>query len=170
MKLETDIEGAGSLEELFELVKEVVFDFSGYERANVRLRVRNLGQSENEFLGAYYSYFSNKITLNSSPMLSLARYSKKLLNYYVFHILLHEYIHALGVVDETRTRMLTYAISTHYFGEDHIVTQMAENLGDYFPILSQSEEQTFQEEDSFEDHRQEYIDLINEILGEMFRL
>ena len=58
---------------------------------------------------------------------------EKIINYYVFHILLHEYIHALGVYDEQRTRKIAHIISDHYFGQNHTLTQLAKDVGKFFP-------------------------------------
>ncbi len=41
-------------------------------------------------------------------------------------MLVHEYLHALGYVSEAEVRSLVYKISKECFGEDHIVTKLAE--------------------------------------------
>ena len=47
------------------------------------------------------------------------------INSYVYSILLHEYLHALGYVEEAEVRRLVHAISLEIFGPDHPATQIA---------------------------------------------
>jgi hypothetical protein len=54
------------------------------------------------------------------------RKSKRLVNAFVYSLLVHEYLHALGHVSEAEVRSLVYKISKECFGEDHIVTKLAE--------------------------------------------
>ena len=49
--------------------------------------------------------------------------------------MLHEYIHALGYLDEEITRHKTYEISKKNFGENHIITKLALNIRQFFPNL-----------------------------------
>jgi hypothetical protein len=44
---------------------------------------------------------------------------------YLFHLLLHEYIHSIGVTDERKTRELTRSISVGIFGKTHPVSKIA---------------------------------------------
>jgi hypothetical protein len=53
----------------------------------------------------------------------------------LFHVLLHEYIHSLGFLDEQITRQKTYEISKENFGEKHAVTQLSTNIKQFFPNL-----------------------------------
>jgi len=52
--------------------------------------------------------------------------SKRLINSFVYVLLLHEYLHALGRPREAQVRPLVYKISRESFGQDHITTQLAE--------------------------------------------
>jgi hypothetical protein len=47
----------------------------------------------------------------------------------VFSILLHEYIHSLGYLNENETRQLVFSVSRVIFGPDNIVTglKLAQN-------------------------------------------
>ena len=47
------------------------------------------------------------------------------MNAFVYSILTHEYLHALGHVSEAKVRSLVYDISKQCFGEDHIATKLA---------------------------------------------
>ena len=48
------------------------------------------------------------------------------MNAFIYSLLVHEYLHALGHVPEAEVRSLVYRISRECFGEDHIVTRLAE--------------------------------------------
>jgi hypothetical protein len=46
-------------------------------------------------------------------------------NAFVYSILLHEYLHAIGYLREAEVRPLVLKISRACFGSDHVVTQLA---------------------------------------------
>jgi hypothetical protein len=79
-------------------------------------------------LGAYHQLGTNNIVLNRSlvNIVEAVTKSKKLVNAFVYSILTHEYLHALGHVSEAEVRSLVYDVSRECFGEDHIVTTLAE--------------------------------------------
>ena len=56
---------------------------------------------------------------------------------YTYHILLHEYIHSLGILNEQQCRIITLKISERIFKEkDHPAIILAKNgIGTYFPDL-----------------------------------
>lgn len=47
------------------------------------------------------------------------------INSYVYSLLLQEYLHALGYVDEKMVRKLVHQVSLETFGEDHPATRIA---------------------------------------------
>ena len=49
-------------------------------------------------------------------------------NSFIFTLLLHEYLHSLGYLDEGEVENLGYRISSDVFGGDHPTAQMATNL------------------------------------------
>jgi hypothetical protein len=80
----------------------------------------------------------------------------------VYSILLHEYLHSLGFLDEREVRELTYRVTRETFGDDHITTGMA-TLGPwaYFGRLPYQRSATYQRETEvireFEEPDQKYI-------------
>jgi hypothetical protein len=54
----------------------------------------------------------------------------------MFHVLLHEYLHTIGLVGEGETRQKVLDISRPLFGEEHPVTQMASDIARFFPFIS----------------------------------
>jgi len=120
----------------FEEVKETVRKHEGRSRAGLMLGLQEIGSSLNGFIGAYYPVSSNIIVMNKTPLRRIIETNPKLLVPYGFHILLHEYIHSLGYLDEEVTRIKTYEISKKQFGEKHIITQLSKNIEQFFPNLT----------------------------------
>ena len=79
-------------------------------------------------VGAYHPLGTNNIVLNRAlvQIVEATATSKKLLNAFVYTLLLHEYLHALGYVREVDVRPLVYRVSQACFSEEHIATRLAE--------------------------------------------
>jgi len=130
-----ELDSAKDLTEIFELVKTVVRRSTGRERAGLMLGLANLGGGVDGFVGAFYPVATNIIVLNSLPLRRIEETDPALYKPYVFHILIHEYLHTLGIIDEQATRARVYEISSAAFGEDHPVTQLATDLSRFMPKL-----------------------------------
>lgn len=120
---------------IFELVKLAVIKTRKKRRAGLMLGIGDLGNHPKGFLGAFYPVATNIIVMNRIPMDRIKETDPKLYKPYVFHVLLHEYIHALGDVDEFSTRTTTYEITKELFGPDHLATKIAEDYTQFFPSL-----------------------------------
>ncbi len=121
--------------ETFELVKDAVRRNEGRSRAGLMLGLQELGASQNGFIGAYYQVTSNIIIVNKTPIRRIIETNPKLLEPYSFHILLHEYIHSLGYLDEEVTKKKTYEITRKYFGEKHLATAISADINKFLPNL-----------------------------------
>jgi hypothetical protein len=126
---------AESLADIFELVKHAVRKAHKTGRAGLTLGLAELGGSEAGFVGAFYPFGSNIIVMNKTPLRRIMTSRPQLYKPYSFLILLHEYLHSLGYVDEGFVRETAYKISLKLFGEEHLVTQIAEDLGRFLPEL-----------------------------------
>jgi hypothetical protein len=136
MKNPTDLsELHQSLIETYEEVKKVVQKNERRSRAGLMLGLQEIGASLDGFIGAYYPVASNIIIVNKTPLRRILETNKALLKPYVFHVLLHEYIHTLGFLDEETTGQKTYEISRQQFGEHHIITELSTNIRKFFPNL-----------------------------------
>jgi hypothetical protein len=124
---------AESFADIFEVVKEGVRKVFNIGRAGLTLGLAELGGDKNFWIGAFYPVGSNIIIVNKTPLRSIFRDKPELFKPYAFHVLLHEYLHSLGFLDEISTRELVYQISRELFGEDHIVTKIARNIEKYLP-------------------------------------
>lgn len=124
-----------ALIETFEEVKKAVKKSEGKSRAGLMLGLQELGSTINGFIGAYYPVSSNIIVINKTPIRRIIETNPDLLKPYGFHVLLHEYIHSIGFLDEHVTERKTYDITRNYFGEKHLATKLSLNIRDFFPNL-----------------------------------
>lgn len=120
--------------EIFELVKKAVKKTIGLHRSGLELVLMDLPND----VGAVHEVGSNMIIMNESLLeafLHLAR-SRIEVNSYVFVILLHEYLHSLGYVDEEEVRFMVKRIVAEVLGEDHAAYNLATNsLFELYPEL-----------------------------------
>lgn len=131
--MEEQIINSRNFSELFEEVKRIVHEFTGMEQAGLMVGVADLGMAANGFVGAFYSLPANTIVINKRPLKSLLNKNPDIFKYYLFHVLLHEYVHSIGVYDETMARRLVFEISKEKFGEDHILTELSSNMEKFVP-------------------------------------
>ena len=127
---------AKTFADIFEITKELVREYLGTEQAGLMVGVTDLGIHGQGFIGAFYSLNSNMIIINKRPLARILQTNPSLYNYYLFHVMLHEYVHSIGSFDEAQTRQLVYEISSHHFGEKHTITQLALNIGKFMPNLT----------------------------------
>jgi hypothetical protein len=119
----TSVENAKDFSEIWEIVKKTVEDSLGKHRIGLSLYLDNLPFQ----LGAYHPLGTNNIVLNRTLIhhVEATVKSKSLVNAFIYSLLLHEYLHALGYRSETEVRTLIYGISRECFGEDYIITKLA---------------------------------------------
>jgi len=122
-KYRSRIDAARGYSEVWEIVKDSVKDALGEQRGAMMLFLDDLPMQ----LGAYHGLGTNNIVLNRAlvQVVEASTKSEKLVNAFVYSLLLHEYLHALGHVPEAEARSLVYKVSRSCFGEDHITTELA---------------------------------------------
>src|SRR5512139_1026609 len=100
------IDAAKGYSEVWEIVKDSVKDSLGEQRGAMMLFLDDLPMQ----LGAYHALGTNNIVLNRAlvQVVEAATKSEKLVNAFVYSLLLHEYVHALGHVPEGEARSLVY--------------------------------------------------------------
>ncbi|MFQ5814959.1 MAG: hypothetical protein ACE5G7_00490 [Candidatus Hydrothermarchaeaceae archaeon] len=130
------LEEADGIADVFEVVKDAVWKSLRKSRAGLNLGLAELGGQENFFIGAFYPVGSNIIVMNRTPLRRITETDYALSKPYSFHILLHEYLHALGYLDEDTARGLTHRISEETMGASHAATLMAKDLSRFFPNLA----------------------------------
>ncbi len=109
--------------DVFEIVKKTVEHSLGQRRSGLMLYLAELP----EHIGAYHAVGTNGIVMNKSALDAVTRSARTIreINSYVYSILLHEYLHSLGYVDEAQARRLVFEISKENLGEDHPATEIA---------------------------------------------
>jgi hypothetical protein len=118
------IEEANGFSEVWEIVKETVKKALGKHRVGMMLFLDDLPL----YLGAFHPLGTNNMVLNRTlvQIVESVTNSKQLVNAFVYSLLVHEYLHALGYVSEAEVRFLVYKISKECFSENHVVTKLAE--------------------------------------------
>lgn len=109
--------------DVFNLVKKAVKKALNRWRVGLMLILDDLPLH----IGAYHVVGSNAIILNRRLLEIVHQHSssRKELNSYLFIILMHEYLHTLGLTDEGEVRRLVYRVTAELFGEDHPAADMA---------------------------------------------
>ncbi len=130
-----ELETSADYADIFELVKDGVEKTLSKSRAGLMLGIGNFGGGPGQYLGGYFTLDSNMIVMNAFPIEVLRKKDPRLLKPYVFHVLLHEYIHSLGWHDEKQTRHLTREVSQKLFGTDHPTSQMARDIQPFLPLF-----------------------------------
>lgn len=132
------LDECGNLADIFELVKQSVKRFLDRHRAGLMLGLANLGMRRGSFVGAFHPIGSNIIVMNKAPFdVALRTTDKTVFNAYCFHLLLHEYLHALGYVSEEEVRDLVYRVCSLALGKDNPATVMAERgIAFFFPKVT----------------------------------
>jgi len=127
-----------TLADIFELVKQSVKRFLNKHRAGLMLGLANLGMKRGYFIGAFHPVGSNIIVMNKAPLeVALKSTDKQVFNAYCFNLLLHEYLHSLGYVNEANVRELTREVCRLALGDENPATVMAERgIGAYFPKIT----------------------------------
>jgi hypothetical protein len=129
------LDTANGLGDIFEVVKAAVHQIIGEVRGGLMLGLADLGNHPQGFLGALFPVGTNIILMNKIPLIRIKETTPELYKPYVFHVLLHEYLHSLGHLDEGIVRKKVHEISSEAFGEDHLATKIAANIMPYFPNL-----------------------------------
>ncbi len=117
------IEKAQGFNQIWEIVKDSVKDSLGKHRSGMLLFLDDLPLQ----LGAYYPVGTNNIVLNRAlvNVVEATTDQKSLVNAFVYSLLTHEYLHALGYMSESEVHSLVYSVSKHCFGKDHVVAKLA---------------------------------------------
>ena len=129
------LESARTLADIFEVVKLAVERRMRRSRAGLMLGLANLGNQPGGWLGAFYPVGTNIIVMNSIPMRRIEETDPGLFKPYVFHVLLHEYLHSLGYLDEGAVRGLALETTRELFGMEHPAARIAADPLRFFPNL-----------------------------------
>lgn len=116
------LRGCEDFRDVFALVKRSTRDYLGRERSDMILQLVDMPLH----VGAAHPVGTNRIVMNKALLdLAVQNRSFSEVKAFVFSILLHEYIHSLGYLNEYETRELVFLVSQNAFGTDHLVTHVA---------------------------------------------
>ncbi|MFW9950831.1 MAG: hypothetical protein ACFFKA_11995, partial [Candidatus Thorarchaeota archaeon] len=126
------------LPEIFTQVKKDVKKTLNRHRAGLSLGLVEMGMFQGGFIGGMHFAPGTDIVMNKSPLkIILSSQPYEVIWAYAYHILLHEYIHSLGILNERQCRELTLKVSKEIFDEaDHPAIILAEKgIGFFIPNL-----------------------------------
>lgn len=119
----SELEASENFGDVFEIVKKSVKEHLNRERAGLMLVLADLPLQ----LGAFHGLGTNQIVMNRALLdrVIASGHPRSHINSFVYSILLHEYLHSLGVVDEGEVRRLVFNVSLKTFGPDHPTSTIA---------------------------------------------
>jgi hypothetical protein len=145
--------------EVFEFVKYSVNSVYEMKRAGLSLMLHRMPTR----VGAYHVLGSNVIAINSILLDLVKEHSASNVEYnsYLFTVLLHEYLHSFGILDENTVRNMSLKLCEKFFGENRIVTVIAEDPLKIFPQIGlvryDKYESKFELIKNFDNSNQTYI-------------
>ena len=127
------LDQARNYDEVFAVVRESVRRVLGRERVGLGLGLSDLPAQ----IGAYWQVTGNIIILNERLIRVLdATEPQAQRTAYLYVVILHEYLHSLGFLDERRDRQIVARVASEALGADHAATRMARgDLWEIFPQL-----------------------------------
>lgn len=139
-KYEDPLDACENYSEIFELVKKVVKSTLNMYRVGLMLVLADLPTG----VGAFYTLGSNTIVMNRKLIRLFDKSDPKHKKEFTFLVLLHEYLHTLGLTDEAKVRELTHRIIIEYFGMEHSLAEIAEKGP--FSIMPKPQHHTYASE------------------------
>lgn len=145
--------------EVFEFVKYSVSSVYEMKRAGLSLMLHGMPTR----VGAYHVLGSNVIAINSILLDQVKEYSDSNVEYnsYLFTVLLHEYLHTFGILDEQKVRQMSVELCEKFFGPEYMVTAIAMDPLKIFPQLGSVRYDRFENKyeliKNFDNSNQTYI-------------
>lgn len=119
---------------IFSVVRKAVRYSIHMERSGLGLILSDLPPA----LGAFWEVGGNYIVLNESLVEVMRRMARSTREYnsYIFVVLAHEYLHAIGYIDEAEVRKVTASVTANAMGMEHPATAMASgDMWQMYPFL-----------------------------------
>jgi hypothetical protein len=130
------LEAAKDIPEIFELVMKAVQETMGFIRSGLELGLVELAGSQGHFIGCLHPIGTNMIVVNRLPLERVKQSSPQICKSYLFHVLLHEYLHTVGIWNEKTIHEGVLATTRQLFGDDHPATKLAEDVRQLFPYIT----------------------------------
>lgn len=125
--------GASNYDDVFSIVKTHVEEVLGLHRAGLTLGLSSLSSG----IGAYHVVGSNMIVLNKELLERVRRVEPpEIVSSFLYMLLLHEYLHSLGFMDEAQVRKTSEEVATRMLGGGHPASVLIRTpLTEIFPYL-----------------------------------
>lgn len=153
------LRGLKDFNEVFEFVKYSVNSVYEMKRAGLSLMLHRMPTK----VGAYHVLGSNVIAINSILLEQVKKYSASNDEYnsYLFTVLLHEYLHSFGILDEHTVIQMSVELCEKFFGKERMVTVIAVDPLKIFPQLGSARYDKFENKyeliKNFDNSNQTYI-------------
>ena len=123
-RFRNSLETAENYGEVWQAVKDTVEYVLHKSRGSMMLFLDDLPLQ----VGAYHPLGTNNIVLNRAlvEIVETSISTKRVVNALIYNLLLHEYLHALGEISETKVRRAVVKVAKVCFGEKHIATVIAQ--------------------------------------------
>jgi len=157
-----ELDNCKNFGDILDVVRKTVKKSLGQGRVGLMLYLADLPPN----IGAFHPVGTNVIVVNDTLLKATARSvdSTRQLNSFVYSILLHEYLHSIGYLDEKEVGRLVQKVSAETLGNDHPATRMATEgprslLSEPIPIEGQVQQDPlgFQLVKDFDRSNQAYI-------------
>jgi hypothetical protein len=127
------LDQARNYDDVFAVVRESVRRVLGKERVGLGLGLSELPAQ----IGAYWQVTGNIIILNERLIRVLdATEPQAQRTAYLYVVILHEYLHSLGFLDERADRQIVSRVASQALGAEHAAAQLARgDLWEIFPQL-----------------------------------
>lgn len=118
-----ELDGCEGFSGIFDVVRKSVRQVTGRHRAGMSLYLTELPTN----IGAFHPVGSNAIVMNKVLLEVVEKSSKprKVKASFVYSILLHEYLHSLGYINEGQARRIALHVARGALGEEHVATRMS---------------------------------------------
>lgn len=121
--------------ELFRHIRKTIKYYLNKTRPGIMLGLLELGFNHGNFIGGFHLGGTNEIYLNKSSLRILKQETdSEKYKAYIYFVLFHEYIHAIGYHNEDKTRRITKDLIIEIFGTNHVLGMLAiHGLAYFFP-------------------------------------
>jgi hypothetical protein len=129
------LEAAEDIPQIFRVVMQAVQEQMGFVRSGLELGLVELEGSQGHFIGCLHPFGTNLLVVNRLPLKRVREASPKICRSYLFNVLIHEYLHTVGIWEEEQIHDGILALARQLFGDDHPATRLAEDIGLFFPFI-----------------------------------
>ena len=121
--LSVELDETMDFNDIFSIIKASVKRELGMERSGIGLALADLPNS----LGAFWEVGGNYLVINENLVNGFLVSGRPRVEYnsFILVILMHEYLHSLGFIDEGKARRATLFVCSRLFSSDHPAHRLA---------------------------------------------